>query len=99
MIPLYFVALAFALFSIGIAGVSLSRHFVVMIISAEVALSAATVLAILFFDTSNNAYLLPLLFSIWAVAAAEVMALIALYRYMVREEVSLDVSKLSSFRG
>lgn len=99
MIQLYILALAFALFSIGMAGVASTRHFLIMVIFVEVALSAAALLAVLFLDAPGSGYAIPLLFSIWGIAAAEVMALIAFYRYMVKEEVSLDVSKLSRFRG
>ncbi len=97
---LLFIFIAFILFSIGLGGVAISRHFILMIISVEMMLVAGTILAVSFFS-----YLLPgsaivvLLFAIWSVAAIEIISLIVFYRYMSKENLSLDVSKLSKLKG
>lgn len=98
MIPIYFVMLSFALFSAGIAGMSTSRHLAIMIMSVEVVLVASTLAATAFFYFAAAGAILPLLFAIWSVAAAEAMLLIVFYRYMTRNEMSLDVTKLSELK-
>lgn len=95
----YFIALSIAMFAIGISGIAASRHFLIMMLSIEVAITASTLLVTAFFYfSSNNNVLLPLL-AIWSVAATEVIALVAIYRYLVKEEVSLDITKLSKLKN
>ncbi len=98
MISEFFMILSFALFALGISGVAATRHFLLMILSIEVALVSATLLAVTFFYYSTQGNIMLLLFSIWGVAAAEAMVLIAFYRYMSRFEMSLDVTRLSKFK-
>jgi NADH:ubiquinone oxidoreductase subunit K len=98
MIPIpivYFVLASFALFSIGIVGVAITRHFLFMILSIEIALVAASLIATVFFYTTTYGNIMLLLFAIWTVAATEAIALVAFYRYLARYEMSLDVTKLS----
>ena len=99
MILIYFVALSFSLFAIGIAGVAASRHFLIMMLSVEVAIIASTLLATVFFYFTASGDIVTLLLSMWAVASMEVLALIAFYRYLSAQEVSLDVSKLSKLKN
>ncbi len=94
----YFIGISFALFSIGIVGVVATRNFLLMILSVEIALVAATLLATVFFYATAEGDLMTLLFAIWSVAATEAIALIAFYRYLGRYETSLDVSRLSKLR-
>lgn len=101
MIPIpieYFVVASFALFAIGIAGIAATRHFLFMILSIEVALVAASLLATVFYYTTVQGNIMLLLFSIWTIAATEAIALVAFYRYLARYETSLDVTKLSRLR-
>ena len=44
MMPIYFMGLSFAIFAVGICGMAASRHFLVMMISSEVAIIASTLL-------------------------------------------------------
>lgn len=99
MIFLYFVALGVALFSIGIAGVLSSRHFLIMMLSIELVFAASSLLALTFFYYVTSGNIIVLLFAIFAVASTEVMAIIALYRYMVKGEISLDVANLSKLKN
>ena len=100
MIPLlYFLVVSFAIFAVGIVGISATRHFIIMLLSVEVALVAATLLATAFYyyNTATGNIML-LLFAIWTIAASEAIVLIAFYRYLGRFEASLDVTKLSKLR-
>jgi NADH-quinone oxidoreductase subunit K len=95
-IPLeYFIALSFALFAIGMAGVAITRHFLLMIFSIEIALAASTLLATAFYYTTAPGNVMLLLFAIWTIAATEAIALVSFYRYLSRYETSLDVTRLS----
>ncbi|HUY70577.1 MAG TPA: NADH-quinone oxidoreductase subunit K [Candidatus Baltobacteraceae bacterium] len=99
MIFIYFMALSFSLFAIGLAGVAASRHFLIMMLSVEVAIIASTLLATAFFYFTANGNIITLLLSMWTVASMEVLALIVFYRYLAAQEVSLDVSKLSKLKN
>lgn len=94
----YLLLLGFGLFSIGVAGVVASRHFVIMILSIEVILVSSSLVAISFFSYLSQGSILPLLFAIWAIAAVDVIALVVLYRYLAKFKVSLDVTKLNRLR-
>ncbi|MFI5412325.1 MAG: NADH-quinone oxidoreductase subunit NuoK [Candidatus Micrarchaeales archaeon] len=101
MIPIpmvYFIVVSFALFAVGVAGVVASRHFIVMILSIEIALASAALLATIFYYTNTNGNIMLLLFAIWSIAATEAIALVSFYRYLVKYEASLDVTKLSKLR-
>ena len=101
MIPiplLYFVFTSFGLFTVGIVGVAATRHFLLMIISLEVALVGSTLLTTSFYYTTVNGNIMLLLFAIWTVAAVEAIALVSFYRYLSKYETSLDVTKLSRLR-
>lgn len=66
----------------------------------ELIFVASTIVLVSFFD--YNALSSPsgiiLLFSIWAVAAAEIITIIALYVYMKSRGLSFDISKLSKLK-
>lgn len=91
--------LSIALFAIGIGGILASRHFLIMMLSIEVALVASTLLALSFFYYAAVSNILLFLLAVWAVASVEVIVLVALYRYMVKGEISLDVTKLSKLKN
>jgi NADH-quinone oxidoreductase subunit K len=96
----YFIFLSFVVFAIGLAGILASRHFLIMMLSVEIAISASTILAVsLFYFAESGSSILLLLLAIWSVASAEVMAIIVFYRYMARNEVSLDVTKLRKLKN
>ena len=95
MILMYFIALGFLIFSVGLVGVAASRHFIIMVLSVEMILSASILVSAAMFSYGSSGNILGLLFSIWAVAASETMALVAIYRYMSKNRISMDVTKLS----
>lgn len=98
MIFMYFVALSVAIFAVGISGVAASRNFLIMMLSIEVTIAASSLLALTFFRFVSSGNIITLLLTIWSVASAEVIALVTFYRYMAKEEISLDVSKLSKLK-
>jgi NADH:ubiquinone oxidoreductase subunit K len=98
MIFLYFIAFGFALFAVGISGVVASRHFIIMMLAVEVALTASVVLAAASFTYAASGDIVGLLFTIWAIASAEIIGMVAVYRYMVAHGVSMDVRQLSKLR-
>jgi NADH:ubiquinone oxidoreductase subunit K len=97
--PIYFVGLGFAIFAVGICGMVASRHFLIMMVASEVAIMAATLLSTMFFYFSTNGSILPLLLSLWSVASIEVIALVVVYRYLAKMEISLDVTKMSNLKN
>ena len=99
MIPIYPIELSFVIFALGLAGIAASRHFLVMMISIEVAITASTLLAVTLFYYTTSGNILVLLLTLWAVAATEVMALVAVYRYLEKAEVSMDVRRLSKLKN
>ena len=94
----YFIYISMALFALGISGVVASRHFIVMMLSIEISIAAATLLATTLFFYSTDGGIMQLLFALFAIAAAEVMTLMVFYRYLARYELSVDVSKLSKLK-
>lgn len=95
---LEFVLLGFAMFAIGISGIAASRHFVIMMLSVEVALIAATLVGTAFFYYVSSTNILIFLLAVWSVASVEVLSLVVFYRYLAKNEVSMDVTKLSKLR-
>jgi NADH-quinone oxidoreductase subunit K len=98
MIFVYFLALSIALFAIGIAGVASSKNFLIMMLSIEISITASTLLALSFFYFVSGSNIILFMLTIWSIASAEVMALVAFYRYMVKGEISLDITKLSRLK-
>lgn len=99
MIPVaFFMIVSFALFSIGIAGVAATRHFLLMILSIEIAIVASTLISTAFYYYNTAGNLMPLLFTMWTIAAVEAIALVAFFRYISKYEVDMDVTKLSKLR-
>jgi NADH-quinone oxidoreductase subunit K len=95
----YFIALSLAVFAIGIGGMASSRHVLTIVISSEVAIAASALLAAAFFSYVSVGNILVLLLSMWSVAAMEVIALVAVYRYMAKTGVMMDVTKLSRLKN
>ncbi len=94
----YLLILGFALFSLGVAGIVASRHFVVIVLSIEVILVSSSLVAMSLYSYTITGVILPLLFVIWAIAAIDAIALVVFYRYLAKYKVSLDVTKLNRLR-
>lgn len=98
MMIIYFILLSFAIFALGIAGALASRHILIIIISTEIILLAATLIGIGFFDFYRGD-ILPLLFAIWGVAASEIIMLVVFYKYLSRYEKDMDITRLSKLKN
>lgn len=99
MIFAYFIALGFTLLAIGVVGVAASRHFIVMMLSIEIAMTAAIIVAAASFVYSPaGGNVLELLFTLWAIASAGIMAMVAVYKFLLAEGASMDVRELSKLR-
>ena len=94
----YLMYLSLALFALGVSGVASSRHFLIMLLSIEIIIVAATLLAAAIYSNVMAGGIMELLFALWTVAAVEVMVLIVFYRYLAKYELSMDVTRLSRLR-
>ncbi|MCL4404579.1 MAG: hypothetical protein M1544_02100 [Candidatus Marsarchaeota archaeon] len=98
MIEQMFIILGLAVFAIGVAGLASSRNIVIMLLSTEVMLLSATLIALVFFSFSVNGEILPLLFTIWSIASVEAIMVVVFYRYLISSKSSLDIKILSKLR-
>ncbi|MEM0154217.1 MAG: hypothetical protein QW814_00055 [Methanothrix sp.] len=98
MIEQVFIFLGFAVFVLGVAGIVSSRNVIVMLLSTEVIMLSASFMAVVFFNFNVNGSIIPLLFVIWSIAAAEVIMVIVFYRYLIGSKASLDIKSLSKLR-
>ncbi len=94
-----FMVLASAMFAIGVAGVLSNRNFIIIMLSVEMAIISSTLLAVSLFYYSSGGNVVSFLIVIWSIASAEAMTMIVFYRYMTRQQISLDVSKLSKLKN
>ncbi|MEM0094473.1 MAG: NADH-quinone oxidoreductase subunit K [Candidatus Micrarchaeaceae archaeon] len=99
MLLVYPIALAVALFSIGVAGAVSSKHFIEIILGIELIFVASTIAMVAFFaatpNTSGGAILLII---IWSLAAAEIITFVGIYMHMKSKLQDFDVRKLSSMK-
>lgn len=93
-----FVLISFAMFAAGLSGIVSSRHFIIMMLSIEIMISAAILLAVSFYYYAYAGNILLLLFALWSVASVEAIALVAIYRHFVKGRISLEVNKLSELK-
>ncbi len=96
----YTLALAFSLFSLGLAGIAADRHLIVIMLSVELIFAASVVALTGFFASQGSVsqYAITMLFSIFAVAAVEIITVIAFYVYMKHYGIEFDISKLSRMK-
>jgi NADH:ubiquinone oxidoreductase subunit K len=98
MIEQAFIFLGFAVFVLGVAGIVSSRNVIIMLLSTEVIMLSASFMAVVFFNFNVNGSIVSLLFTIWSIAAAEVIMVIVFYRYLAGSKASLDIKSLSKLR-
>jgi NADH-quinone oxidoreductase subunit K len=96
MVPIYhYLFLSALLFSIGTAGVIISRNLIIMFMSVELMLNAAN-LAIIAFSKMNNVIDGHVfVFIILAVAAAEAAVGLAIIIMIFRNRESINADKFS----
>ncbi len=101
MIPLEFpMVLGMVVIAIALAGISTERHFIVIMLAVELIFLASTILLVSFFSysTDPNPIGVMALISVWSVAAAEVITMIAFYVYIKAKGYDFDVTKLSKMK-
>jgi NADH-quinone oxidoreductase subunit K len=101
MLLFYPLIIAIILFSVGLAGIASSRNFILIILSAEVMIAASILAATAFFSVQHqqDGTFLQFLLSMWSIAGAEAMVLIAFYVKMHKYSVDFDVGKLNKFKN
>jgi NADH:ubiquinone oxidoreductase subunit K len=94
------LALGISLVAIALAGIATHRNLIAIMLGMELIFVASTIVLVSFFDYNSFASSsgIILLFSIWTVAAVEIITVIALYVYMKSRGLGLDVSKLSKMK-
>ena len=98
MIFLYFLLLSIGVFSVGLSGMISSRHFLIIMISAELALLSSTLLAVSVFSLVASAEIIPFLFAVWAIAVSEVIAIVAVYRMLVKSGAGMDILNIAKIK-
>lgn len=95
----YFMLLGIALFAIGISGVAVSRHFLIIVFSIEIMIVAGSLFALsVFSGFSLYGNIVLLLVFFWSIAIVDIISAMVLYRYLVKSKMSLDVGKLSDYK-
>lgn len=96
----YLLLAAVGLLAVALAGIITDRHFVVIMLAVELMFVSSSILLIYFFAYASNpdASVVPMMISIWAVAAVEVIALITFYVYMKSRGFDFDVTRLSKLK-
>ncbi|MEM3839062.1 MAG: hypothetical protein QXF01_00565 [Candidatus Micrarchaeaceae archaeon] len=97
----YIFALSVTLLGITIAGLASERHFIVLMLGITITLMSSTIALVAFFEYNSSAPnpgAIVMLISIWAVAAVEVITLMAFYMYMKHRGADFDVSRLSQMK-
>ncbi len=97
----FILAAAVVLLGIALAGIVTDRHFVAIMLAVELMFISSSILLVYFFYYAQNpdASVLPMIVSIWSVAAVEVIALITFYVYMKSRGFDFNVAKLSKLRS
>jgi NADH:ubiquinone oxidoreductase subunit K len=101
MIPLFYIlSICVALVSIGIAGVAIEKNFITLMLAIELIFLASTIAFVGFFSYSlaPNASGFVGLITVWAVAAVEIISLIAIYIYMKANGFDFDIALLSKLK-
>ncbi len=96
----YIFALSIALLCIGLAGIAADRHLVVIMLAVEIIFVSSIIALVGFFSYGStvNPSAALMLFSIFGVAASEIIALITFYVYMKYNGIDFDVTKLSKLK-
>ena len=95
MLLFYIFLLSIALFAAGLASIVATKHFFIILVGAELSLTAGSLAALAMFSSYGSGNIILALFMIWSIAASEAIALITFYRYIVKYENNFDVSKLN----
>ncbi|MDE1822721.1 MAG: NADH-quinone oxidoreductase subunit K [Candidatus Micrarchaeota archaeon] len=96
----YIIGTCAALLGVSLAGIITDRHFVVIMLAVEVMLVASMIATVAFisYNEAPDPIGFVFLIALWAVAAAETIALVTFYIYMKYRGVDFDVTKLSRMK-
>jgi NADH-quinone oxidoreductase subunit K len=94
----WYVAVAVALFAIGMAGVMLRRNPLIMLLSLELMLNGGNLALIAFSRQHGSLHGQIFALAVMAVAAAEVVVGLGLVVAMTRRKVDVDADLLSRLR-
>ena len=93
------LALAFALFAIGLAGVIVRRNLLVMLMCMELMLNGVILSLVTFAQQSGTAEGAVLVFLIFVVAAAEIAVAIPIVLLLVRRKHTLEADAYADLKG
>ncbi len=93
------LALAAALFALGLLGVTVRRNLLVMLMCMELALNGANLALVTFAHQMGEAVGAVLVFLIFVVAAAEIAIAIPIVLLLVRRKHTLDPGAYSDLKG
>ena len=95
----YYIFLAVALFSIGVAGVLTRRNAIIIFMCIELMLNAANLAFVAFGSLIQDFSGQIFVFFVIAVAAAEVAVGLALIVEIFKSKRSIDVDQMNSMKG
>ena len=95
----WYLAIAAALFAIGVAGVLLRRSPLIVLLSLEIMLNGANLALIAFSRHHGEASGQVFALAVMAVAASEVVVGLGLIVALNRRQAPLDVDRLNTLRG
>ncbi len=93
------LALAIALFAIGLLGVIVRRNLLVMLMCMELMLNGVNLSLVTFAHQMGEAVGAVLVFLIFVVATAEIAVAIPIVLLLVRRKGSLDLSAYTDLKG
>jgi len=98
---IYFMYLSFAMLAVGIAGIVASRHIVLIVLSVEVMFVSSIILlaAAASYTSTLNGDAAAMIIAVWAVAASDVIVLVALYLIIKAKGAKFDVTLFSELKG
>jgi NADH-quinone oxidoreductase subunit K len=93
------LALSFALFALGLAGVMIRRNALVLLMCMELMLNGVVLSLVTFAAASATPDGAVLVFLVFVVAAAEIAIAIPIVLLLARQRRSLDVSAYADLKG
>ena len=93
------LALAIALFAIGLLGIIVRRNLLVMLMCMELMLNGVNLSLVTFAQQMGEAVGAVLVFLIFVVATAEIAVAIPIVLLLVRRKGSLDLNMYSDLKG
>lgn len=91
--------LAFAMFALGMVGLTIRRNLLVVLMCLELALNGVLLSLVVFAQQADIAAGAVLVFLVFVVAAAEIAIAIPIVLLMARQKRTLDVGAYNELRG